>query len=240
MRREKHFKESLRISASLCASAVKRLPRANDSAIIRAVRPKLPLLVLFLAACAAPLPPVTAPSTPPPPPAVESDRVLETVRVNASALNVRELPTTDAAILGRVKRGAPLSVLSGDAREGWLRVRTADGETGWVSERFVSRGSGKGSTSTARRRGGCPPDSDFAFLETPTLAFSENPKPGMVVVEASINTKGDVTGTKVITNTTGDETLAFLTEREIRQAKFAPPIRNCVPRAFIFTYKRTF
>jgi hypothetical protein len=62
----------------------------------------------------------------------------------------------------------------------------------------------------------------------------------MVVVEASVNTKGVVTKTKVVSNTTGEESLAFLAEREIKGAKFSPPIRNCVPRAFVFTYRRTF
>ena len=31
-----------------------------------------------------------------------------------------------------------------------------------------------------------------------------------------------------------------MTQLEIRDAKFSPPIRNCVPKAFIFTYKRSF
>ena len=161
----------------------------------------------------------------------------ETVTVNASALNVREKPTTDAAIVRQVKRGAALSVLGGE--KGWLRVKLASGETGWVAERFVLR-PGERPARTASRRGGCPADSDFAFVETPQLSFSEDPRPGMVVVEANVNTKGVVTSTKVLSNTTGDEALAFLAEREIRTAKFDPPIRSCVPRAFIFTYKRTF
>lgn len=158
--------------------------------------------------------------------------------MNASALNVREQPTTEAAIVRQVKRGTTLSVLGGE--KGWLRVKLASGEDGWVAERFVRRAGETPARSASRRGGGCPPDSDFAFLETPQLSFSENPPAGMVVVEANVNTKGVVTSTKVISNTTGDETLAFLTEREIRTAKFDPPIRNCVPRAFIFTYKRTF
>lgn len=49
-----------------------------------------------------------------------------------------------------------------------------------------------------------------------------------------------VTATKVVTNGTGDEALAFLAEKEIRSASFEAPVRNCVRRSFIFTYKRTF
>lgn len=121
--------------------------------------------------------------------------------------------------------------------DSWTRVRLASGETGWVSSRFVSDGS---TPKTTKGRKGCPADSDFAFTETPTLAFSESGAHGLVVVEANVSTKGIVTGTKLISNSTGDEALGFLAEREIKSAKFTPPIRNCVARAFIFTYRRTF
>jgi TonB family protein len=140
-----------------------------------------------------------------------------------------------------VKKGQTLSVLAED--ESWMRVKLASGETGWVASRFVSRDGDKaasGKKKSKAKKTSCPADSDFAFVETPTLAFSETPKPGMVVVEASVNTKGAVTSTKVVSNSTGDEALAFLAQREIRSATFAPPIRNCAPRAFIFTYRRTF
>lgn len=158
------------------------------------------------------------------------------VRVTASALNVRREPSGEAEVLTRVKRNTRLSVLLAD--ESWTKVRLEDGRTGWVASRFVKSDSGK--SAAKPRRSGCPPDSDYAFLETPTLAFSDSGAHGLVVVEANVNTKGVVTSTKVISNTTGDEALAFLTEREIKSAKFEVPIRNCVPRSFIFTYRRTF
>jgi hypothetical protein len=34
--------------------------------------------------------------------------------------------------------------------------------------------------------------------------------------------------------------LAVIAAREITAAKFAPPVRNCVTRAFLFTYRRAF
>jgi len=39
---------------------------------------------------------------------------------------------------------------------------------------------------------------------------------------------------------TGDPALGILTEHEIAAAKFAPPVRNCLAKAFIFTYRRSF
>jgi uncharacterized protein YgiM (DUF1202 family) len=189
------------------------------------------LVVLLAAACSAPPPP--APKTAP----VGEDRVIGRVRVTATALNVRSDASTDADVVKLVKKGETLSLLKdgGD----WLRVKLASGEVGWVSAQHVAREGAK--KQTARKRsGGCPADSDFAFVKTPRPAFSDTPKPGMVVVDASVNTKGDVVSTKIVSNTTGDETMAFLTEREIKSAKFTPPVRNCVPRNFIYTYKRTF
>lgn len=163
--------------------------------------------------------------------------MIGTVRVTASALNVRRDATTDGEVITQVKKGTALDVLAHD--DSWTKVKLAGGEVGWVASRFVSSSAGT-TRSTTKRKSGCPADSDYAFTETPTLAFSDRPRPGLVVVEASVNTKGVVTRTKVISNTTGEESLAFLAEREIKGAKFSPPIRDCVPRSFIFTYRRTF
>lgn len=163
------------------------------------------------------------------------ERAIGTVRVTASALNVRREASTDADVVTQVKKGDVLEVLANG--EGWVRVRVAGGEVGWVAERFVSGGSEK---RAAKKKKGCPADSDFAFVETPQLAFSDRGAHGLVVVEANVNVKGSVTRTKVVSNNTGDEALAFLAEREIRSARFSPPIRNCAPREFIFTYRRTF
>ncbi|HEX7833232.1 MAG TPA: TonB family protein, partial [Thermoanaerobaculia bacterium] len=128
-----------------------------------------------------------------------------------------------------------LDVLSeGDS---WTKVRLADGQEGWVASRFVAQPQAARKLS---KKKGCPVDSDFAFVETPTPRFSDSGAHGVVVVEANVNVSGKVTSTKVISNGTGDEALAFLAAKEIQSAKFSPPIRNCVARAFIFTYRRTF
>ena len=165
--------------------------------------------------------------------------VIGTVRVTASALNVRREASTDAEVIVQVKKGDALSVLAeGDA---WVKVRLTSGEIGWVAERFVSSANARAQTGTkAKRTGKCPADSDYAFVDTPMLAFSDSGAHGVVIVDATVNMRGDVVATKLVSNSTRDEALAFLAEREIRAAKFSPPIRNCAPRAFIFTYRRTF
>lgn len=205
----------------------------------------LALTVIATIHCASPAPPPEAapapapvqPAAPAPAPAS-----LGTVRVTASALNVRKEASTTAEVITQLKRGDSMTLL--EDGESWSKVRLANGDIGYVSSRFVS--SETAGTTKAKpkarstRKGGCPPDSDYAFVETPMLSFSDSSAHGVVVVEATVSAKGDVQSTKVVKNDTGDPALAFLAEREIRKAKFSPPIRNCVARSFIFTYRRTF
>lgn len=200
--------------------------------------PRTLLAIAIVAAaafrCAAPAPPPSP--APEPAPVAEAPKTTEsvvgTVRVIATALNVRAEASTDAEVVGQVKRGQGLDVLANG--NDWVKVRLASGETGWVSARFVS----SGASAQTKKKVGC--ESDFAFTETPTLAFSDSGAHGLVVVEARVSAKGNVTSTKVVSNATGDEALAFLAEKEIKGAKFSPPMRNCVALSFIFTYRRTF
>jgi TonB family protein len=205
------------------------------------MRPVFLAIALLLAcSCAAPRPaPVAAPEVPAPAPAAPAEEIVSgTVRVTASALNVRREPSADAEVIAQVKKGTSLGVLRSD--ESWMKVRLADGRTGWVAERFVAREGASQKKRVAAKRGGCPADSDFAFLEAPLPAFSDSGAHGLVIVEATVNAKGSVTSTKVVSNATGDEALAFLAAREIKSAKFSPPIRDCGPRAFVYTYRKMF
>lgn len=167
-------------------------------------------------------------------PATSEERALGTVRVNVSTLNVRSDASTSAEIVGHVRRGERLTLVA-DSGE-WLRVKLNDGTTGWVSSQLVVR---EGAAARPRRAG-CPPDSDYSFLNAPKPLFSEGGPHGMVVIEASVDARGIVTATRVVSNETHDDALASLAEREVRNARFAPPIRNCAPKAFFFTYKRAF
>lgn len=162
------------------------------------------------------------------------EKVIGSVKVSAASLNVRAEANGESQILAHTRRGERLSVLadSGD----WLRVRLGDGTTGWVSSQHVLR---EGSVARPRRPG-CPADSDFRFLTTPRPEFSESQSHGIVKVDASVDASGNVTVTRIVSNSTGDPSLGSLAEREIRGARFSPPIRNCVGRAFIFSYKRSF
>jgi uncharacterized protein YgiM (DUF1202 family) len=196
------------------------------------------MLVTVLFACAAPPHSAVPTPAPEPPPAAAAPAPAETVTVSASALNVRREPSATADVITLVKRGQKLTLLA--STESWMKVRLESGESGWVASQHVTREGAAPKPAARQRKGSCPADSDFAFATTPVPAFSDSGKHGLVVVEADVDTTGRVTATRLISNSTGDDSLAFLTQREIKGAKFIAPVRNCVTRAFIFTYKRTF
>ena len=199
------------------------------------------LFVALIAACAsAPPPPAPPPAAVPPPPPPAAPSAIGVVRVVTNTLNVRSAPSLDGEILTQVKKGERLSML--EDGESWIRVRLADGTIGWVSRSLIAVDGEKVAKVTKPRKNSCPPDSDFTFAKSPTPSFSDSAsaKHGLVVVEAYVNVKGDVTSTKVVSNTTGDESLAFLAQREMKESKFVAPVRNCVTREFVFTYRRSF
>jgi uncharacterized protein YgiM (DUF1202 family) len=206
------------------------------------MRRRVALIVLAFA-CAAPPPPASVPE---PPPAATSEApagevAIGTVRVTATTLNVRAEPSTNAASIAQVRKGDRLTLIA--AGDEWMKVRMEDGAIGWVSKQHVSRDGAPSSTAAARPRrtpAGCLPDRNYSFASAPTPRFSENSAHGVVTVEANVDKNGAVQSTRVIANTTNDESLAVLAAREIATARFVPPVRNCVQKAFIFTYKRSF
>jgi TonB family protein len=96
------------------------------------------------------------------------------------------------------------------------------------------------SSQYAKEVRNCVPDRDFRIVDAPPLSFSDSGAHGRVTVEATVGADGKVASTKVIRNETGDPALAVAAERELRKARFEPPVRNCVAKRFIYTYVRAF
>ncbi len=146
--------------------------------------------------------------------------------VSAKRLNVRATASDKAALVVRVNGGQRVTALREEA--GWLEIRTAAGKTGWVLKKFLSKGDP------------CPPDRTFAVLEQPPLSFDSTGPKGRVVIEGNVSVAGVVISTKVISNSSGKPELADRAERELRAMKFAAPVKSCRPKAFVYTYSRTF
>ena len=61
----------------------------------------------------------------------------ETIRsINYEGVNVREKAGTSHEVLWRVSKHFPFQVLS--QQNGWTRVKDFEGDTGWVSSRYLS------------------------------------------------------------------------------------------------------
>ncbi|HVN77155.1 MAG TPA: TonB family protein [Thermoanaerobaculaceae bacterium] len=179
----------------------------------------------------------TAPPPPPPPtptpaavaPAAEAKPAPppETVRVTGSKLNVRSQATTSAATVARVKKGEKLTVLGRDG--GWVQVKLADGASGWVSARYV-----------VKEEPVCPEKPNGELLSDVPLSFHEGPAIGRVVVEATVDASGNVTGTRVVEDTTKIPELQARVVNEVKAFKFSPPVHDCKPVGFVYTYTRDF
>ena len=61
----------------------------------------------------------------------------EVVRVTAERLNMRDGPSTGAAVVGAFDRGTQLTVVDRDGR--WIRAQAPDGRSGWLSARFLEK-----------------------------------------------------------------------------------------------------
>lgn len=81
--------------------------------------------------------PLPTPS-PAPLPALQAGETLATVSVTdgASMLNVRQMPTTQAAILDRFENGRQVIIASEEDENGWVRIRTAELE-GYVKRMYL-------------------------------------------------------------------------------------------------------
>ncbi|MGD1147324.1 MAG: SH3 domain-containing protein [Thermoanaerobaculaceae bacterium] len=190
----------------------------------------VPALLALIGGCktAAP-PPPPAPAAAEVTPAAEAKPAPpeETVRVTAGKLNVRSKPTTAGATLARVKKGERLRVIGRDGD--WLQVKLADGTSGWVSAAYV------------RKDEPCPGDKAGAeLLSDVPLSFSQGAAIGRVVIEATVSSSGSVASTKVVQDTTGTPELLERALTEVKSFKFAPPVRDCKPLPFVYTYTRNF
>ena len=81
--------------------------------------------------------------------------VVPRVEVTASSLNVREAPSTSAAIVGSLGRGERVAAPEAEA-DGWLRIESETGVRGFVAARFVSVVPTAGGAETAAPKTAAP------------------------------------------------------------------------------------
>lgn len=165
------------------------------------MKPLAVALLLFLPACSR--------ETPVVPEATDTRESIEVLYIAVPSLSVREQANDTAVVIATYPIGEAVSVL---AKQGdWVEIRTGD-RSGWARAAELQ-------TAQQQASGEANPEPKFQRMPLPVSAPSAR---GEIYIEASVNTDGDVTDTRIITNTTGIPALAAQNEAALKAAKFYP------------------
>ena len=115
--------------------------------------------------------------------------------VTTPELKVHAAPSDQAAVVTRFLSGESAAVLS-RRNDDWVEVRTANG-SGWAH--MSELGSADATKQDSRN-----PSPRFERVPAPISAPSTH---GTIYIEANVNTDGQITSAKLITNTTGSDDL---------------------------------
>jgi len=182
---------------------------------------RLAVTLLLLAAC-SPEAPVTDTA-----PAVDTRESLHVSYVGAPELVVRERADDKAPVLITLSSGEAVSVL---AEQGdWVEVRTGD-RSGWARKSDLTTAAGKEEAESN-------PQPKFRTMPMPVSAPSAR---GEIYIEADVNTDGEVTGVRMIQNTTASQVLGQQNMDALRQAKFHPIILKGERQKFKYYHRVTY
>jgi len=146
--------------------------------------------------------------------------------VRAEKAVVRQSPEATAAEVARINNGEPVSVLAYQGT--WAEVRTGTG-SGWVERSqlgTVLQDAKLESTKDTPR-----------FRRTPMPVTSPGNINGEIILEAAVNTDGQVVSVKTLTNSTGSAELEARTISEFRKASFYPMVVHGKRKPFLY-YQR--
>ena len=80
-----------------------------------------------------------------------------TGRVTASSLNMRKSSSSESKVIKTLKKGTEVEVV--DSKGSWYKVR-ADGKTGYVSKKYISKSSGSSKSSSSKDKSSSKSGSD--------------------------------------------------------------------------------
>jgi uncharacterized protein YgiM (DUF1202 family) len=147
--------------------------------------------------------------------------------VGAPELNVRAAANDTAEVLATYQNGEAISVLA-DKGE-WVEVRTGD-RAGWT------RGADLVDAVAAVEQEENP-QPKFRVMPLPVSAPSAR---GEIYLEADVNSDGEVTNVRTITNTTGSEALVAQNTAALRAAKFHPIVQKGERVRFKYYHRVTY
>ena len=147
--------------------------------------------------------------------------------VGAPELPVREQANDTAPVIATYQNGEAISVLTdkGD----WVEVRTGD-RAGWAKSADLIGAQDKQASEDN-------PTPKFKVMPLPISAPAAH---GEIYIEANVNSDGDVLGTRLITNTTGNDALAAQNASALMSAKFYPIMQKGERRPFKYYHRVTY
>jgi len=163
-------------------------------------------------------------SRPPARPAADAPRMATEIRyVGVPNMNIYALPSDGAPVITTYGYTETVSIFLRDGD--WAEVRTVDG-SGWVhTADLIGADVVEPILKTPSPR----------FLTTP-VAIPDARAHGEIVIQAKVNTDGDVIGLSTVKNTTGSKKLAEANSAALQQAKFYPIVQKGQRLGFTYTY----
>ena len=157
--------------------------------------------------------------TPPPPPR----EAIAVAYVQAEKLPVHTTTSDSSPVITTYAGGETVSVLSkqGD----WSEVRTSDG-SGWVHASDLGDNAKQIEADNLSPR----------FRRAP-MPVSQPGAHGDIILEADVNSDGDVTAVRILTNSTGSASLAESNAEALRQAHFLPIVQRGQRRNFTYEHR---
>lgn len=146
--------------------------------------------------------------------------------VSAEAAVVRKSPQPTAPEVARISNAEPVSVLAYGGT--WAEVRTGTG-TGWVERAQLAPKVEVAKLESTRDKP--------RFRQPPMPVTSPGPVSGEIVLEAQVNSEGQVVSVRTLSNTTGSTELEERNTAEFRKSSFYPMMVNGKKKPFFYYHR---
>jgi TonB family protein len=146
--------------------------------------------------------------------------------VSAPELPVHARAEDAAPVISTYGNGESVSVLASGGN-GWVEVRTANG-TGWAHAADLRNAA----EAKAHEEDNLTP----RFRKAPSPVTQTTAR-GEIVLEAAVNTDGDVTSVRTLSNTTGSMGLEAKNRAELEATKFFPIVQKGQRIPFTYEYR---
>ena len=147
--------------------------------------------------------------------------------VGTPDLAVRTQASDTAPVIATYQNGEAISVLS--EKGDWAEVRSGE-RAGWAHKADLTDAAGKQAQEDN-------PQPKFRVMPLPVSAPAAR---GEIYIEADVNTDGEVTDVRIITNTTNSPVLASQNANALRSARFYPIVQNGERKKFKYYHRVTY